>query len=100
MCIRDSPGVDSVVEGADGDDDADQAAQGGRQRGDTDLPVLRVGQDDRVGGEGVAVALEDGRERLGPDLLFALDEDGDRDRKVVPEGAQGGDCLLYTSRCV
>ena len=84
-------GVHRVVERLDAHDDADAAAQGRREGRRADVPVAGVGDDDGVGGEPVAVLLEDGAERRRAGLLLALDEDGDADRQVAGVGAQRRD---------
>ena len=78
--------VDAVVEGADGQHDADQPAQGGREGRLPHGPVGRVGQHDGVGAQLVAVLLEDRRQDVGADLLLALDED----RDARPAGRRRG----------
>ena len=83
--------VHGVVEGLHPDDDADAAAQGRREGRRADVPVAGVGDDDGVGGEAVAVLLEDRAERGRARLLLALDEDRDADRQVAGVGAERGD---------
>ena len=83
--------VDAVVERRHGDDHADHAAQRGGQRRLADGPVRGVGEHDRVGPQLLAVPLEDGRQRVGADLLLALDEDRHPDRQRPGVRAQRGD---------
>ena len=73
--------VDGVVERPNLDNDRNDAAEGRRQRRLALTPVARVGQDDGVGLQLVAVAIEERGEMLTARLLLALDEDGDPDRR-------------------
>ena len=85
------PGVDGVAEGPHLDVGPHQAAQRGRERGLADVPVAGVGDDDHVGAQLVVVLLEQRRQRVRADLLLALDEHHDVDRKRVavrPDRAQ------------
>ena len=66
----------------------DQAAQAGRERRDADVPVSRVGDDDDVRGQPVAVLAQQIGEGLGGDLLLALDEEPHGDRQVIAQGAE------------
>ena len=77
------PRVDAVVERRDRHDDPDQAAQGDGERRFADVPVAGVGEDDGVRAQLLAVPLEDGQQRVAADLLLALDEDRDADRRAV-----------------
>ena len=83
--------VDAVVEGADGQHDADHPPQGRREGRLPHRPVGRVGQHDGVGAQLLAVPLEDRRQAVGADLLLALDEDRDADRQLAAVRAQGRD---------
>ncbi|MPN63080.1 hypothetical protein SDC9_210834 [bioreactor metagenome] len=47
-----------MVEGADGDGAVEDATQGGGEGGDADRPVAGVGDDVRVGGQLLAVLLQ------------------------------------------
>ena len=80
-----------MVEGGHRDDDPDQAAQRRRQCRLADGPVGRVGQDDGVRPQPLAVSLEDGRQRVGADLLLPLDEDRDAHREAAAVGPQRGE---------
>ena len=56
------PGVDPMVEGRDGDDDADHAPKRRRQGRLADRPVHRVREHDRIGPQALAVSLQDRRQ--------------------------------------
>ena len=56
-----------------------------------DGPVDRVGDDDRIRDEPVAVGLEEPRERRRAILLLALHEQGDPDRRSALVHPKGGD---------
>ena len=66
-------------------------AQGGGEGRLADRPVGGVGEDDGVGAQLLAVPLEDRRQRVGADLLLALDEDRHADRQRPVVRAQRGD---------
>ena len=84
-------GVHGVRQGADLDVHPDQAAQARGQGGHADVPVAGVRDHDDVGAEVVEVLLQQCRQRLGADLLLALDEEDDVDRQVVAEDPQRGE---------
>ena len=68
------------------DVDADQAAQAGGQRGHADVPVAGVGDHDHVGARARRWCCRSSAgERVGADLLLALDEHRDADRQVVAD---------------
>ena len=69
----------------------DQPAQRRGQARDADRPVRRVGDDDDVGREQVAVRVQERGERRRADLLLALDEHRDADAEVVAEHPQRAD---------
>ena len=77
---------------------ADQATERRRERGHADVPVAGVGDHDHVGAELVVVLAQQRDERVGADLLLALDEHHEADRQVVAErprrGQVGGDSGL------
>jgi len=81
-------GVDGVGERADLDVDADQAAEARGQGGDADVPVAGVGDDDDVGAQPALVLLEQRGERVGTDLLLALDEHRDVHGQLGAEDPQ------------
>ncbi len=65
---------------------ADQAAQAGGERRHADVPVAGVGDHDDVGlAAGPGASSSSVGQRLGADLLLALDEHRDADGQVVAE---------------
>jgi hypothetical protein len=80
--------VDGVGERPHLDVHPDQAAQAGRERRDTDVPVARVGDDDDVRGQLVAVLAQQLGQGRGSDLFLALDEEPHGDRQVSAQGAE------------
>ena len=83
-------GVDGVVQDLDLDGAVDQAAEAGGQRGDADLPVAGVGDDDHVGAQQFPVGFEEGAERRGAGFLLAFEEEGHAEAKVVAQHAGHG----------
>lgn len=80
-----------MVERGDLDHAVDQTPQRHRQRRGVGAPVVRVGDDDHVGGQRVAVGRKQSGERGRTGFLFALDEhrhaDG-RPAAMCPKGRQ------------
>ena len=77
--------VRSVGEGVDAQVERDRAAECHRDRRRLEVPVRRVRDDDRVGGEQFAVLTQEVRERLRQVLLLALDEQRDAEVEVGSE---------------
>jgi hypothetical protein len=75
--------VHAVVQGAHLDQAVDQSAQRRGEGGYADVPVVRVGEHEDIGGQPVAMLVEDGRQRRRAGLLLALDEDGDTHRRLA-----------------
>jgi hypothetical protein len=73
--------VDPVVQGSHREDDTNHAAQRRGQRRLPHGPVGRVGKDDRICPQLLAVPLQDSGKAVRADLLLAFDEDGHPDRK-------------------
>ncbi len=84
-------GVHRPLERADLDDEVDEPAQAGGERRHVDRRVARVGDDDDVAAQRVAVLGEQRRQRRRADLLLALEEQHDADRRPAAEGPQHGE---------
>jgi hypothetical protein len=84
-------GVHGALEHPHLDEQVDQPAQAGREGRHVDGGVRRVGDDDDVGAQQVAVLGEQRRQRRGADLLLALDEQHHADRRAAAERAQHGE---------
>ncbi len=84
-------GMQTMVQGGDLDHAVDQPAQRNRQRRDFGAPIVRVGDDDHVGGQRVAVGGEQPAQRRRPGLFLAFHKDGHAHRRfaaVRPECRQ------------
>ena len=84
-------GVHGVVQHGDLDDAVHQPAQGRGQPRDADRPVGRVGDDDDVRRQQVAVRVQEVGEGRRADLLLALDEHRDPDAQLLAQHAQRAD---------
>ena len=84
-------GVHGALQHRHLDDDVHQPAQAGREGGHVDGRVGRVGDDDDVAGQRVAVLPQERGERGRAGLLLALDEQRDAHRRAAVEGAQHGE---------
>ena len=84
-------GVHGALQHRHLDDDVHQAAQAGREGGHVDGRVGRVGDDDDVAGQRVAVLPQERGQGGRAGLLLALDEQRDADRRAAAEGPQDGE---------
>ena len=82
------PRVQAVVERGDLDHAVRESAKRHGQRRDVGAPVVRVGDDDDVGGQQVAVRGQQPRQRRRARLLLPLDEDRHADRRVAVVGPE------------
>ncbi|PQM47701.1 hypothetical protein C1Y40_02088 [Mycobacterium talmoniae] len=73
-----------VIQGGDFHDTVGQPAQRHRQRRHVDAPVVRVGDDDHVGGQLVAVGGQQRTQRRRPGLLLPLHEHRHPHRRPAP----------------
>lgn len=85
------PGVRGVVERVDAQVEGDGAAQRDREGRCLDIPVARIGDDDRVGGQQLAIRAQKVREGARTPLLLALDEERDAELEVAALGLMCGD---------
>ena len=82
------PRVQRMVQGSDLHDAIGQTAQGGGEGGLTDVPVARIGDDEDVRVEQVAVLGQHGGQRGGAHLFLAFAEQRDPHRRLAVEGLQ------------
>ena len=85
------PRMQAVIERGDLDDAIGQAPQRHRERRRLRAPVVRVGDDDHVGGEQVTVGPQQGSQRRRTRLLLPFHEHRDADGQIVAERPNGGE---------